>query len=271
MFKKIIPLVLAACFLTACDEQQVKKVLKENPEILAEVIEENPKLIMEALNKASLKMREEQLKTAEKEREQQMEEEFKNPRKPKLDEKRVFFGKASAPITIVEYSDFQCYYCQKANNEAVKQVLDKYKGKVRVLYKHLPFQQHAEIAAKYYEAVAKLDKSKAKPFHDKVFAKQVELRGKGEKLLESVVKDIGLDVKKVKKELSNVADVVQEDKAEALKFGFRGTPAFLVNGVTLNGAQPFSRFQWVINRHLKEMGHLKDVEKGKSKEKKEAS
>ena len=75
---------------------------------------------------------------------------------------RAYFGDKKAPITIVEYSDFQCGFCKRAGEQSVKQVLDQYKGKVRVLYKHLPldFHKQAMIAAQYYEAVAKWIKQK---------------------------------------------------------------------------------------------------------------
>ena len=250
---KFLPLLfILLLFNVSCSKEYIKKVLKDNPEILAEIIEENPKVILEALNKASLKYRQEQLKSAEEQKAQAREDEFKNPKKPKLGKDRIYFGDAKAPITIVEYSDFQCGFCKRAGEGAVAQVLKEYKGKVRVLYKHLPLPFHAEagIAAQYYEAVGKVDSSKAKAFHDKLFEKQSELGQKKEELLKSIVKDIGLDLKKVQKHLDSVQAIVKEDEAEAKKFGINGTPGFLVGGVSLSGAQPFSEFKTIIDRHL---------------------
>jgi len=147
---KFLPLAFVFFFNVACSEEYIKKVLKDNPEILAEVIEENPKVILEALNKASLKYRQEQLKVAEEQKAKAREDEFKNPKKPQLGKDRIYFGDVNAPITIVEYSDFQCSFCKRAGG-AIEQVLKEYDGKVRVLYKHLPlpFHPEAEIAAKY--------------------------------------------------------------------------------------------------------------------------
>ena len=251
---KFLPLALVLLFSVSCSKEYIAKVLKDNPEILAEVIEENPKVILEALNKASLKYRQEQMKSVEEQKAQAREDAFNNPKKPKLGKDRVYFGDAKAPITIVEYSDFQCGFCKRAGN-TIDQVLNAYKGKVRILYKHLPLPFHPEagIAAQYYEAVAKVDPSKAKAFHDKVFEKQSELGQKKEKLLTGIVKEIGLDLKKVQGHLDSVKDIVDKDEAEAKKFGINGTPGFLVGGVPLSGAQPFSEFKTILDRHVADM------------------
>ncbi|MDE0152126.1 MAG: thioredoxin domain-containing protein [Bdellovibrionales bacterium] len=252
---KFLPLAFVLLFSVACSEEYIKKVLKDNPEILAEVIEENPKVILEALNKASLKYRQEQLKAAEEQKVKSREDEFKNPKKPELGKDRVYFGDANAPITVVEYSDFQCGFCKRAGEGAVKQILKEYEGKVRILYKHLPLPFHPEagIAAQYYEAVGKVDSSKAKAFHDKLFEKQSELGQKKEELLKEIVKELGLNLKKVQDNLESAKAIVDADEAEAKKFGINGTPGFLVGGVSLSGAQPFSEFKTIIDRLLADM------------------
>ena len=252
-FKYLLAFIGVSLSAVSCSPDYIKKVLKDNPDILAEVIEENPKLIIDALNKASVKMRQDQLKAAEEDEKKKMEEEFNNPKKPEVTADRAVFGDSSAPITIVEYSDFQCPFCKRASDLAVKQILDEYKGKVRVVYKHLPLPNHpqAEIAAKYYEAVAKVDKKKARAFHDKLFEKQTQIR-QGEKFLQGVVKEVGLKVADVKKHLDSVSEIIRKDEQEASRFGFRGTPAFLVGGVSISGAQDVSKFKEVIDRHIKD-------------------
>ena len=249
----LLTLIVFSLSAVSCSKEYIKKVLKDNPEILAEVIEDNPKAIIEALSKASEKLRKEEIIAAQKKRQEDREEAFKNPKKPEISSNRVFFGNPKAPITIVEYSDFQCPFCKRAA-DVVDEVLKEYKDKVRVVYKHLPLNFHpqAEIASKYYEAVAKVDKSKAKAFHDGIFAKQSEL-SKGEAFLDALVKQVGLNAVDVKKHLDSVQSVVDKDKAEASKFGFQGTPGFLVGGVPLNGAQPLAEFKNIIDRHLAEM------------------
>ena len=196
---RFLPLVFVLLFTVSCSKEYLKKILKDNPEILTEAIEENPKAIIEALNKASIKFRQEQIAEAEKKREAEFEEAFKNPKKPETPKDRIYFGDASAPLTIVEYADFQCPYC-KVTGDDLKIILKEYKGLVKVLYKHFPLDQihpQARLAAQYYEAVGKVDPSKAEAFHDQLYAEYRKISG-GEKFLDKVVKNLNVDVKKVK-------------------------------------------------------------------------
>lgn len=250
---QFLPLIVLFLSTVSCSKEYIRKVLKDNPEIISEVIKDNPKMIIDALNEASLAFRKQQLADAQKEEVERMEKAFKNPKKPEVSPDRAIFGDKNAPITIVEYSDFQCPFCARAAN-TMEQLLKNYEGKIRVVYKHLPLPNHpqAEIAAKYYEAVAEENEGKAKMFHDKLFENQSAL-SQGEKLLEKLVKEVGLDVAKVKKNLDKVADRVEKDKKEAEKFQFSGTPAFLIGGIPLSGARNISEFRKIIDRHLSEM------------------
>ena len=233
---------------TAPDVGQLKQILEENPDILANAIKKNPKPIMAAINDAAQEARREQVENAQKAQEEARIDARKNPRNPQIDDDRVIFGqnKKDAKITIVEYSDFQCGYCGRAYN-TMKQILDKYKDKVRVVYKHLPLDFHplATPAARYYEAIALQDHKKATQFHDKIFENQGSLTSDGEKFLERTAKEVKANMAKLKKDLESdkVKNRVQADKEEATKFGFNGTPGFLVNGVPLNGAQPMDAFE----------------------------
>ena len=112
----------------------------------------------------------------------------------------------------------------------------------------------AEPAAQYYEAVALQSHDKAEKFHDIVFENQSELKSGKEKYLDSVVKKIGANLSKVKKDMESsiVKERIAADMAEAKKFDFSGTPGFLINGVSLKGAYPFDEFKKVIDRHLEE-------------------
>ena len=178
---RFLPLVFVLLFTVSCSKEYLKKILKDNPEILTEAIEENPKAIIESLNKASIKFRQEQIEAAEKKREAEFEEAFKNPKKPATPKDRIYFGDASAPLTIVEYADFQCPYC-KVTGDDLKVILKEYKGLVRVLYKHFPLDQihpQARLAAQYYEAVGKVDPSKAEAFHDQLYAEYRKISGGG--------------------------------------------------------------------------------------------
>lgn len=234
---------------------QLKKVVEENPEIVLNAIEKHPDKFLETLNNAARKAQEMQRQKQAESEEQRFEEEFKNPKKPEIDKARAMFGPDNAPITIVEYSDFECPYCSRGY-ETIKQVMSEYGDKVRVLYKHLPLDFHpmAMPAAQYYEAIALQSAAKAKKFHDHIFENQKSLSSGKEKFLKDAAKKVGANLAQVMKDIDSdkVKKRIEADMAEARKFEFSGTPGFLVNGVSLKGAYPFPEFKKVIDRHLKE-------------------
>ena len=176
----------------------LKKMMEENPEIIFNAIEKNPKAFIDTVNKAATNARREAQEDAQKAEEDRIEEEFKNPKKPEVNEKRVTFGPKSAPITIVEYSDFECPYCERGY-KTVKEVQKEYGDKVRVVYKHLPLDFHpmAEPAAKYFEAISLQSHSKAEKFHDLIFENQNELKRKKEGYLQEAAKKAGANMSKL--------------------------------------------------------------------------
>lgn len=251
--------VIAALATTACSPSvsQLKKVMEENPEILTNAFEKNSVAVMESLNKAAMDARTKQAENSAKDEEKAFEEEFKSPKKPTIADDRAFLGKKDAPITIVEYSDFECPYCGRGHS-TIKEVVAKYGDKVVVLFKHLPLDFHPKAlpAAKYFEAIALQSAEKAYKFHDEVFENQDKLREKGEEFLKSAAKKVGADMKKVAADLdgAKVKERIEADKKEAASFGFQGTPAFLINGVSIKGAYPLPKFEQIIDRWLKEKG-----------------
>lgn len=254
MLKKLtLVSLLAFIFTLGCTtKDQMKKTLEENPEILTNAIEKNPKLILDALNKAVEQVRNKQKLDQVKNEEKALEEEFKAPKKPVIEANRVISGPKDAPITIVEYSDFECPFCKKGY-KVVNQVKEEYGSKVRVIYKHLPLSFHkmAEPASRYYEAIALQSHNKAQKFHDLVFEDQMGLQN-GEAFLKKMAKKVGANVSKATKDSKSaqVTKIINADKAEAEKYGFTGTPGFLINGVSVKGAFPFSHFKKIIDKHL---------------------
>jgi len=226
----------------------LEKTIKNNPEILFGAIKEHPKAFLDTVNEAVELAKAEMSKQA-------MEDEFKNRKEPAIDESRAIFGPKDAKITIVEYSDFQCPFCTRGF-EAMKEVREKFGNKVRIVYKHLPLDIHPEAlpAAQYFEAIALQDHEKAEKFHDMIFENQQELGAKKEKFLDEAAKKVGADLAKVKKDIKSdaVNDRIKSDMEEAQKFGFNGTPGFLVNGVSVRGALPAEHFASIIERLEKE-------------------
>lgn len=256
--KRIYKLLLSASALTltfcAPSAKQIKEAVEKDPSIVFVAIEKDPEKFIEIVNKAAQEAQKKQQEKMFDDEKKQRDAEFANPLKPEIQEDRVMFGKKDAPITIVEYSDFECPYCSRGY-QTVKQVMAEYGDKVRVVFKHLPLDFHpmAEPAARYFEAIAMQDHAKAEKFHDKVFEGQSNLKTEKEAFLKKVAKDVGANMAKLEKDLKDekVAKKIQADMEEAQKFGIRGTPGFIVNGVSLRGALPFSEFKDVIEKHMK--------------------
>lgn len=233
----------------------IEDTISKNPDIVINAMKKDPAKFMEALNEAARAAQEQKRADAAKSEQEEMEKQFANPAKPEIDIKRAISGDSSAPITIVEYSDFQCGYCGRGFS-TLKQLMEKeYKGKIRFMYKHLPVTgaPMSVPAAEHFEAIAMIDPAKAYEFHDKIFENQGALRSGGATYLKKLVKDVvGSDAAKVFANTKN--DVVQArlaaDRKEAQKYEINGTPAFVVNGVFLKGAYPLEKFKEVIDRHL---------------------
>jgi len=227
----IIALVTGACLLTFVASVLFSiNMVSISPENLAKTVEKNPVLFMETLQ-ASAKNAQEEMKKKE------LEKQLKNPVEIAT-EGRVTFGKKDAPVTIVEFSDFQCGYCARAVNR-LKSLKDKHDGKVKVVYKHFPLSFHpfAQPAAEHFEAIAMIDHAKATEFHDLIFGEfELYARLKTEdeinKALKSLLKKIDLKAGDIEKNLDKAKEIVASDMAEADKLKVSGTPTFFVNGVS---------------------------------------
>ncbi len=245
----VIGFILGGCAPSA---SQLKGVIEKNPDIVFSTIEKNPEKFIEVVNKAARKAQEQKRSKQASDEKKRREDEFKNPVKPLIEADRPILGKKEASVTIVEYSDFECSYCSKAYG-TIKQIMEEYGDKVRVVYKHLPLEFHpnAVPAARYFIAIGMQSGDKAYKFHDILFEQQAKIKG-GESFLKKTARKVGVNMKKLAKDLksSKVEKQLKSDIAEARKFGFSGTPGFLINGVSLKGAYPYPEFKKVIDRHL---------------------
>ncbi len=157
-------------------------------------------------------------------------------------------GDPKAPITIVEFSDFECPFCSRAE-EAVKQVLEAYKGKVRVVYRDFPLPFHAKAQKASEAALCAGDQNKYWEMHEKLFANQQKLDLPD---LKAHAKEVGVDMGKFDQCLASgaKAGVVEASKKAGEAVGVTGTPAFFINGRPLTGAVPFDQFKEIIDREL---------------------
>ena len=178
---------------------------------------------------------------------------------PKVDTKLLVEGKSfskgpkNAPITIYEFSDFQCPFCSRGAN-TVDEVFAKYPGKVRVVFKAYPLPFHKEAEPAHRAAIAAGRQGKFFEMHDILFKNQKAFKsGDINALMKGYAQEIGLNMAQFEKDYNDpaVAKQVKDEMAEGAKVGVRGTPNFFVNGNRLVGAQPLPKFEEIINAELK--------------------
>ncbi len=158
-------------------------------------------------------------------------------------------GNPDAPITIVEFSDYQCPFCQRAE-PIVAEVLKRYPDQVRLVFRHFPLDQiHPRARAASEASLCADEQGKFWEFHEKLFGggglEEADLVAYGEA--------VGLDKEKFEacvKERRYQAKV-EADSLAGREAGVSGTPAFFVNGIMLSGAKPVEAFVEVIERELK--------------------
>lgn len=161
-------------------------------------------------------------------------------------------GDPDAPVKIVEFSDPECYYCQSFHVNTFSLIKESYidTGKVSFEYKHYPLPAHihpnAQKAAEAIECAT--EQGKRWDMIDKVFTS-------GSASLSSVknyASDLGLNEDEFNQCLDSgkYYDLVQSDLKEGKSMGVGGTPTFFINGQKIEGAQPFSVFQSVIESKL---------------------
>ena len=158
-------------------------------------------------------------------------------------------GPANATITIVEFSDFQCPYC-KLSVPLIKEILAKYPGTVKVVYRDYPGPNHPHAPQAAEAAQCAGDQGKFWEYHDRLFDRQAP--GTGWNFTE-LSKEIGLnqDAFATCLNIGRYREEVAKDLHDGLKLGVTSTPTFFINGRPLVGARPFAEFQAVIDKLLK--------------------
>ncbi len=159
-------------------------------------------------------------------------------------------GPRSAPVTIVEWSDFQCPFCSRVE-PTLKQVMAAYGNKVRLVWKNqpLPFHPNAMPAAEAAMAAYEQGNDKFWQMHERLFANQTEL---SPALYEKTAREIGLDMSKWKASVEShrAQEAIQADMRAGMQLGANGTPTFFINGKRLVGAMPFDSFKQIIDAEL---------------------
>jgi protein-disulfide isomerase len=218
------------------DEDRIRTIVRE-------VIRENPELIYDTLNQYAAERK-------QKQQEQQLEASFQNRIEDTVADHNPRKGPADAPVTIIEYTDFQCPYCARGAR-TLDQVLKRYPDQVRVIFKNLPLKMHDQAEAAARAALAARRQGKFWEYHDLLFQKASVLK---DDIYADLAGSLGLNVEQFKADMTSaeVAAELRADLDRAKALGLRGTPRFLVNGVQIRGAYPPEYFAMVIDRLLAE-------------------
>jgi protein-disulfide isomerase len=158
-------------------------------------------------------------------------------------------GRASAPVTLIEFSDFQCPFCQRVA-PTLKKLRETYGDKVRIVWKDFPLTQIHPQAFKAGEAAhCAGDQGKYWEYHDRLFANQGQLQPDE---LKQHATALGLDAAAFNACLdsSKYGERVRDGVAQGTRLGVNSTPTIYINGRVLSGAQPYETFVSVIDEEL---------------------
>lgn len=161
-------------------------------------------------------------------------------------------GPANAPVTIVEFSDFQCPFCSRLI-PSLKAVEEKYGDKVRVVFRQypLPFHQNAQKAAE--ASLCANEQGKFWEMHDAMFANQQALEVAQ---LKAKAAELGMNAEQFNQciDSGKHAAAIQADMQEGSAAGVNGTPAMFINGRFISGAVPVEQITTVIDDELRRAG-----------------
>ncbi|HPG25526.1 MAG: thioredoxin domain-containing protein [Spirochaetaceae bacterium] len=159
-------------------------------------------------------------------------------------------GNPKAAVTVVEWSDFQCPFCNRVT-PTLAQIQQEYGDRVRIAFKHMPLSIHPQAPAAHAAAEAAHRQGRFWEMHDLIFENQRDL---SPETFEGYAEKLGLDLERFRRDVA-AADVkkrLDEDMRQASALGITGTPAFFINGRYLSGAQPFANFKRLIDEVLAE-------------------
>jgi protein-disulfide isomerase len=157
-------------------------------------------------------------------------------------------GPNDAPIELIEFSDFQCPFCQRAN-PTVEQVLKTYGDRIHFVYRHFPLPNHPNARPAAEAAACADEQGRFWQYHDQLFANASRLTDAD---LKQHAAAAGLDAGRFRACVDGhrSKERVDQDIKEANDVGVTGTPAFFINGRSLEGSQPFDAFKRLIDEEL---------------------
>ncbi len=248
------------------EELRQKKILDQVSDVTEEQILQTVEQYRSRLPQDEDEARARVLQYLENQRLQQEEERFKNElmtaasfrvllEPPRLeipvDGDDPADGPADAPVTIVEFTDFECPYCLRVQ-PTLERLKSTYGDKVRHVFKQLPLDMHANAQFTAEVSLCAQAQGKFWELHDWMFANVKQL-GEPDAVY-SAATSLGLDAEALKSCVDNdeMAAEVAKDLREARSVGANSTPTFFVNGRLLRGAQPYDEFAAIIESELGE-------------------
>lgn len=158
-------------------------------------------------------------------------------------------GAAEGPITIIEFSDFECPFCARVL-PTLADLMKAYPDEIRWVFKHFPLDFHAKAPLAHEAALAASEQGKFWEMHDRIFSNQSAM---GREDLIRAAREIGLEVDRFLADLDSrrFRPTVEADKEEGFHLGVSGTPTFFINGRRKVGAIPLSEFQQAIEAEIR--------------------
>jgi protein-disulfide isomerase len=181
----------------------------------------------------------------------------------KLGSRDAVLGDANAPVTIIEYGDYQCPFCTKFFSETQSLIVANYvnTGKAKFVFRNLAFLG-AESTAAAGAAECANDQGKLWAYHDALYKAKIADENAGgnendgyfkQAVFVKLAQQVGLDMTKFTSCVSGNQDaaVVAQEKNDASAVGVNSTPTFFINGTEVQGAQPYSNFQTALDAAAK--------------------
>jgi len=157
------------------------------------------------------------------------------------------WGPADAPVTVVEYGDYECPYCRGAFRD-VQEMLHDYRGQIRFVFRNFPIPQlHAHAAQAAEAAEAASAQGKFWPMYELLLQPHARLDTDS---LMSYAEAVGLDVPRFAEEVAEqrYAARIENDVQEGLRNGVNATPKFYVNGQRVDGKVPLEHLEELVRQ-----------------------
>lgn len=233
-------LVLCIAFLGwSLPAQAANRITPQLEEEVLQIILNHPEVILE-----SLQAYQQQQQQQQEQARQTFLQDIKSNPKALIGESPTN-GAAESKIVLIEFSDFQCPYCAKAD-QTLKQFMAKHQNEVTLVYKHFPLTSiHPQALSAAKAAWAADRQGKFWQYNDALFTQQDKL---GDELYLEIAQSLNLDLEQFNRD-RNVADTaITQDMQLAEKLGVSGTPFFVMNEEIFSGAMQLSNMEKVLAR-----------------------